>query len=80
MLTFWEWHHYADKKPAPIVPQADRAMHLIQQSGRRGISRGELGAAIDLERHSLDDLLQALAASGQVLVSLEGQRRVYRAR
>ena len=83
MQTFcqWlEWHHYATKKTGPVVPQADRVMHLIQQAGQQGISRCDLGAAIKLDRETLDDQLAALADSGWITVSMEGDFRVYRAR
>jgi len=80
MLTFSRWlerFHYTDKKPGPVMPQADQVWVLIRDAGRKGISRGELGAAIDLERETLDDVIQAL--TGRVKVSMKRGQRIYRA-
>ncbi len=78
MVKFSEW--VASRKPGPLVPQADKVLHLIQQAGPQGISRGELGANVKLERDTLDSVIQALVDFGQVVVSMEGDQRIYRCR
>lgn len=77
MGIFVDW--VKSREPGPKCSQADLVLKLILQSGQ-GISRGTLGAAIKLERESLDAVIQALVDTGQVVVSLEGEQRVYRAR
>ena len=79
MRTFWEWHHYKMKKPGPVMPQADRVLHLIQQAGRRGISYGRLAAAITLEKQTFDSVVAALIRFNQASVSMENGQRIYRA-
>jgi hypothetical protein len=80
MRSFREWYQHKFREPGPVVPQADKVLGLIVQSGRHGISRGKLGAAITLERETLDSVIQALVDFGRVSVSMENGRRIYRPR
>lgn len=61
------------------IPEADKLLPLISQSGATGISRGELGKAIKLDRQVLDEFLDGLVAVGVVRVGLVNGIRVYRA-
>jgi hypothetical protein len=79
MRTFLEWHHHKTKPPGPVMPQADRVLHLIQDAGRRGVSYGGLAAAIKLEKDTLDSVIAALVSFNQVSVSMENGQRIYRA-
>lgn len=77
METFREW--VKSREPGPVMPQADRVWQQIRDAGRRrGISRCQLGAAIDLEPETLDSVIQALVDFGRVVVSMQGDERIYR--
>ena len=70
---FSSWIQKQQVKP----PEADRLLPLIAASN--GISRGELGAAIKLDRDVLDDLLNGLVRFGLLTVVDQDGLRVYRA-
>lgn len=59
------------------IPDADRLIPLIAASN--GISRGEIGAAIKLDREVLDALLAGLVRVGVLTAVDQGGLRVYRA-
>lgn len=61
------------------IPEADKLLPLIAQSGRTGISRGELGKAITLDRQVLDEFLDGLVRIGVVRADLVKGIKVYRA-
>ncbi len=74
MERFLEW--VKSRKPGPIVPQCDMVLRVIRQAGPAGIDRGSIGAAIDLPKELLDQLLAAL---GGITVKAERGTQVYRA-
>jgi hypothetical protein len=79
MLTFWEYlGHHAERRPGPLVPQAQLVANLIRDSGRQGISRGKLGSKVDLEPKVLNDLLDGLVRSGGVVAYRLGDYLMYR--
>ena len=59
------------------APNADRLAMLIAQSG--GVSRGRLAKAVNLPEETLNDLLKALTATGQVRMLRVNGELVYRA-
>jgi len=60
------------------TPEADRILPLIAQAGPQGISRGEIGRAIKLDRAVLDSFLDGLVRVGLLrLVAVNGIR-IYR--
>ena len=61
------------------TPEADRILPLISQAGPQGISRGEIGKAITLDRQVLDDFLDGLVRIGVVQITDKNGIRVYRA-
>ena len=61
------------------IPEADKLLPLIAHSGRTGISRGELGKAITLDRQVLDEFLDGLVRIGVVQITDKNGIRVYRA-
>jgi hypothetical protein len=63
-----------------MVPQADKVLHLIQRAGPQGISYGQLAANVTLEPETIAAVLQALLDFAQVVVSMEGEQRIYRCR
>ena len=62
------------------IPEADRIVPIIAQTGARGMSRGELGGVIGLERDSLDALLDGLVQFGLLTMAQVHGVRVYRVR
>jgi DNA-binding transcriptional ArsR family regulator len=72
--SFREWLRNRTREAtfAELVPL------LIAKSGA-GISRDDLARALRLPPATLDDLLRALAATGQVVMLKVGGRTVYRA-
>jgi DNA-binding IclR family transcriptional regulator len=71
---FHEWlRNRAREAPAAaILPM------LVAQSAA-GVSKDDLARALRLPPETLDDLLRALAAAGQVVMLKVGGRTVYRA-
>jgi hypothetical protein len=72
--SFHEWL----RNRAREAPAAGILPTLIAQSGA-GMSRDDLARALRLPPETLDDLLRALAATGQVVMLKVGGRTVYRA-
>ena len=73
--AFSSWVQKRQIKP----PEADRLSPLIVQAGQQGISRGEIGRAIALDRDALDALLDGLVQFGQLRIDVLNGSRVYRA-
>ncbi len=61
------------------APGAMKLALLIAQSGAAGISRDGLRKLVRLSPDTLEDLLMALVAAGQVVVLIRNGQRVYRA-
>jgi len=61
------------------IPKADRIVPLIVQAGQQGMTRKEIGAAVDLERDVLDQLLDGLVGFGLLTVGWENGVQVFRA-
>jgi hypothetical protein len=74
-LPYFDW---MQRRGMP--PEADRVFRLIASARGAGITRQELGNAIQLSRAVLDDLLEALAELGQIVMSWENGWLVIRAR
>lgn len=77
--SFTTWLRRRDGQPEELVPQADRLVPLVAQAGMRGLTRGQIGNAIDLAPDVLDGLLAGLVEAGLLTVSLVNGIRVYRA-
>ena len=74
-LSFHEWL----KNRPDEAPDAERLALLIAQSGAAGISSDGLRKFVRLRPETLDDLLKALVATGQVVVLKVDGQFVYRA-
>ena len=61
------------------MPEADRLVPIIAQAGQQGMTRGQIGGLIDLDRDALDELLDGLVRFGLLTVSDEDGIRFYRA-
>lgn len=72
---FTTWIQKQEIKPL----EADRLIPIIANAGPRGITRGEIGKAIRLERDAIDELLDGLVRFGLLTVADENGLRVYRA-
>ena len=70
-LSFNSWIKRRDHRP-----QADQIVPMVAQTGTRGMSRGQIGGAIDLDRDVLDALLDGLVRFGLLTVRLEDGVRV----
>ena len=71
--SFHEWLRNRDRD----APAAELLPMLVARSA--GMSRDDLARALRLPPETLDDLLRALAATGQVVMLKAGGRTVYRA-
>ena len=71
MDSFSQWL----KKNQRNLSPADKIHALISDAGTEGVSERELRSFADLPRELFDELLQALATSGQIrAVSRNGER------
>jgi hypothetical protein len=74
VLSFHSWLDYRDR----TTPLADKIVPMVAQAGIRGMTRGQIGSVIGLDRDVLDALLNGLVRFGQLAVALEDDVRVYR--
>jgi len=75
MQSFWQWlEHIADDPSA-----ADSVATLIAQAGAVGVSLECLKKVVRLSPESLDEVLNGLLASKQVVLLKIDGARVYRA-
>ena len=75
MQPFHEWL----RDCAQEAPAAESLATLIAQSGTVGISLDHLRRLVRISPDSLDELLKALVASGQVTILMVNGERMYRA-
>ncbi len=73
-LSFTAWEHHRSHH----VPQGDRLLPVIAASGPTGMTRQQIGNAIDLDRHLLDGLLAGMVSAGLLTLAWEGGVPVYR--
>jgi hypothetical protein len=74
MLSFWQWLEHVSDDPAGAADVAN----LIAQAGAVGVSLHCLRKVVRLSPDSLDDVLEALLASKQVVLLKVDGTRVYR--
>jgi predicted transcriptional regulator len=74
LASFHEWLTSAHE-----APEADRLATVIAQAGAAGISRGRIEKVVGLPAETLNDLLKALVATGQVVMLRVNGELVYRA-
>lgn len=60
-----------------LQPQADVILPMIKASGLYGMSRRQLGHALDLDRDVLDELLAGLVGVGLLMLSRDARGPVY---
>ena len=79
-MEFRSWLEEHEKKRADeIMPEADKILPVVIGAGPGGITRQKLGKAIQLPWELLNDLLNALVASGQISLIPYGDEIAIRA-
>lgn len=76
MRTFSNW---IEERRHLHIPASDRVVPLVAAAGAAGMTRRQIGSAIDLEPRVLDALLDALVRSGLLSVTWHDGFLVYRA-
>ena len=71
--TFKSW----ERRRRHISPEADRLLPLIAAS-TTGLTRVQIGHAVDIERDVLDELLAGMVGVGLLMVSRDARGPVYR--
>lgn len=67
------------EKRRQVAPESDRLLPVISASGSVGMTRHQIGNAVDLDRDVLDQLIAGLVGIGMLTVAWEGGVAVYRA-
>ncbi len=78
LTSFLSWLYRKENRPDRHIAQADKLMPLLQQAGPGGMTRRQLGSAVDLDPNILDELLAALVSSGIVSLDQVGGGPRYR--
>lgn len=73
--SYSSWLQRRQFKP----PEADRLVPIVSHAGPSGMTRGQIGSVIGLERNVLDQLLDGLVRFGLLVVSDEDGLQVFRA-
>jgi hypothetical protein len=76
---FHEWLGTRAQEAPDEAPATENLATLIAQSGAAGISIDHLRTLVPLSPETLQDLLKALVATGQVVVLKVNGQMVYRA-
>jgi DNA-binding transcriptional ArsR family regulator len=74
--SFLTWVRQKQNRPDRHIAQSDKIIPLLQQTG--GMTRNQLGSAVDLDPNTLNQLLAALVGSGQITLDLTGGIARYR--
>jgi DNA-binding IclR family transcriptional regulator len=69
----------AEQRRFEEAPAAEKLALVIARSGAAGVSLEDLARALNLPAESLQDILRALTATGQVTMLRVNGRLVYRA-
>jgi hypothetical protein len=77
VVDFHSWLQQRNRKRRDHVPTADFVMPVIAAAGRQGMTRSQIGNAIQLDRSILDDLLAALVELGLLTVSKQNGFQVF---
>jgi hypothetical protein len=73
--SFKSW----ERRRRHLAPEAERILPLIAAAGTAGMTRRQIGNAVDLSRETLDQLLSGLVGIGLLTLALERGVPVYRA-
>ena len=72
--SFRNW----ERRRRHLAPEADRVLPLVADTGTTGMTRQQLGHAVELDRDVLDQLLDGLQRSGLLSLTRENGVPVYR--
>ena len=72
-FTIWE------RRRRNISPEPERILPLVVAAGSAGMTRQQLGHAVDIERDVLDELLAGMVGVGLLTVTAGVGGPVYRA-
>lgn len=78
-ISFVDFLHRRSQRSSPMMPEADKIVPLVTQAGPAGMTRKQLGGAVRLQWHILDNLLQALISAGLLIGTDNGGGPVYHA-
>lgn len=73
--SFISW----ERRRRHLAPEAERILPLVAAAGMAGITRRQLGNAVDLSRETLDQLLAGFVGIGLLTLAWERGVTVYRA-
>lgn len=73
-FSFKAW----EKRRRNLAPEADQVLPMIAASGRVGMTRMQIGHAVDLDRDVLNQLLRGMIGMGLLTVAWEDSVPVYR--
>ena len=59
------------------IPEHDRLVPLIKQAGSQGLTRAEIGKAINMDRDFLDEFLAGLVQAGVLRVVDQNGMRTF---
>jgi hypothetical protein len=76
--SFVSWVDQRKNRPDKHISQADKIVPLLQQAGPAGMTRRQLGGAIDLSPELVDALLAALLGVGQIKIVYNNGVPIYR--
>lgn len=74
-ISFTSW----ERRRRHIAPEPERIVPLLKAAGTVGMTRKQVGAAVDLDRDVLDELLAGLVSAGLLAQAREEGGLVYRA-
>ena len=67
--SFRSWLRRRQSSLNDLMPAADKIVPLVARAGMTGVTRQQLGHALDLERDTLDELLAGLVRLGMLTVT-----------
>ncbi len=74
-ISFTSW----ERRRRHISPEPERILPLLKAAGTAGMTGKQLGAAVELDRDVLDELLAGLVSAGLLTLVRQGGGPVYRA-
>ena len=60
------------------LPESERLLPLLRAAGATGMTRLQVGNAIELDRDTLDELLGGLVGAGMLILARDTRGPVYR--
>ena len=74
-ISFPSW----ERRRRDIRPEPERIIPLVVAAGSAGMTRQQLGHAVDIERDMLEELLAGMVGVGLLVLSRDARGPVYRA-